>query len=174
MMKKYIVAFILLQLNQPGVYAEVSISAGFSPGGTAQVRVLQTINSAQLSADIAAYELTSWPVADALAAAAYRGVAVRLVAVAGANHQAWLPAHQLACAGIPVRLSSRYRIMHNKFIVTGNNLVETGSFNFTAAAADRNAENVVVINSDSAVTDEYQTEFNRLWDESVPLPCDRK
>ena len=64
-MKKYI--FVLLLLSQSGVYAEVSISSGFSPGGTAQERVLQTINSAQLSADIAAYEFTSWPVADALA-----------------------------------------------------------------------------------------------------------
>ncbi|WP_416414165.1 phospholipase D-like domain-containing protein [Pantoea sp. App145] len=64
--------------------------------------------------------------------------------------------------------------MHNKFIVTGNNLVETGSFNFTAAAAKQNAENVMVINGDRALTTQYQAEFNRLWNESVPLPCDRK
>jgi phosphatidylserine/phosphatidylglycerophosphate/cardiolipin synthase-like enzyme len=174
MMEKYIFAFILLLLDQPGVCAEVSISSGFSPGGTALERVLQTINSAQLTADIAAYEFTSWPVTDALAAAAYRGVAIRLVADAGVNRQAWLPAHQLACAGIPVRLSSRYSIMHNKFIVTGNNLVETGSFNFTAATAKRNAENTLVIKYEPDIASQYQSEFNRLWDESVPLPCDRK
>ncbi|WP_269216926.1 phospholipase D-like domain-containing protein [Proteus mirabilis] len=41
----------------------------------------------------------------------------------------------------------------------------TGSFNFSASADSRNAENVVLISGAPAVTEAYVNEFSRLWDE---------
>ncbi|WP_311776048.1 phospholipase D-like domain-containing protein [Pantoea ananatis] len=63
--------------------------------------------------------------------------------------------------------------MHNKFIVTGNNGVQTGSFNYTSSAEKRNAENALVVRDSLPVSKQYQDEFNRLWAESSPVQCSR-
>lgn len=60
--------------------AEASVTAGFSPGGSALDLILQFTGSARQSADVAAWDFTSRPVAQALSAAVARGVKVRLVA----------------------------------------------------------------------------------------------
>ncbi|MEN4691290.1 phospholipase D-like domain-containing protein [Pantoea agglomerans] len=67
--------------------------------------------------------------------------------------------------------------MHNtalcitNFFVTGNNGVQTGSFNYTSSAEKRNAENALVIRNNPNLTQQYQNEFNRLWAESSPVQC---
>lgn len=40
----------------------------------------------------------------------------------------------LARQGVPVRIDSRYAIMHNKFMVIDGVTVQTGSFNYTRSA----------------------------------------
>jgi phosphatidylserine/phosphatidylglycerophosphate/cardiolipin synthase-like enzyme len=75
------------------------------------------------------------------------------------------------CAPLPEsasRVDYRYAIMHNKFLVVDGQVVETGSFNFTKAAAEKNAENVVVLH-DPAVAQRYGQEWERLWRESEPM-----
>ena len=74
----------------------------------------------------------------------------------------------LANMGVPVRVDYRYAIMHNKFIVADGQTVELGSFNYTAAAGDKNAENVLVLH-DSAVAQRYAQEWDRRWAESEGL-----
>ncbi len=49
--------------------------------------------------------------------------------------------------------------------------VETGSFNFTAAAEHANAENVIVLRKYPQVAATYDPEFQRLWAESEPYPA---
>jgi phosphatidylserine/phosphatidylglycerophosphate/cardiolipin synthase-like enzyme len=55
--------------------------------------------------------------------------------------------------------------LHDKFIVVDGLTVEQGSFNYTAAAETKNAENVLVLH-DVAIADEYRREWERLWAES--------
>ena len=56
--------------------------------------------------------------------------------------------------------------MHDKFMVVDGVTVETGSFNFTTAAEEYNAENVIVLRGDSGVAGSYEAEWSRLWSES--------
>lgn len=149
------------------------LQAGFSPGGTAQELIISFIRSATGSADVAAYEFTSEPVEEALVQLSRRGVPVRLVADEKKSHDRWSLVNALACSGIQVRTDAQYSIMHNKFIVTGNNGVQTGSFNYTSSAEKRNAENALVIRDSLPVSKQYQDEFNRLWAESSPVQCSR-
>lgn len=149
------------------------LQAGFSPGGTAQELIISFIRSATGSADVAAYEFTSEPVAEALVQLLRRGVPVRLVADEKKSHDRWSLVNALACSGIQVRTDAQYSIMHNKFIVTGNNGVQTGSFNYTSSAEKRNAENALVVRDSLPVSKQYQDEFNRLWAESSPVQCSR-
>ena len=51
----------------------------------------------------------------------------------------------LAHAGIPTMIDAKHAIAHNKVMVIDGEVVVTGSFNFTKAAEEKNAENLLVI-----------------------------
>ena len=151
--------------------AAPDLTVVFSPsdGHSALRVVLGAIKGARQSIDVAAYSFTSKPVASALADAGRRGVAVRVVADDKANSDRYTAVTYLANQGVPVRLNDRYAIMHNKFMVIDGKNVETGSFNYTASAASRNAENALLIENAPELADAYRHEFNRLRNEATPL-----
>ncbi len=72
-----------------------------------------------------------------------------------------------------MRINGMYSIMHNKFIVADGSAVETGSFNYTSSSEKRNAENALVIKDEPDIASRYQSEFNRLCNESAPVACTR-
>jgi phosphatidylserine/phosphatidylglycerophosphate/cardiolipin synthase-like enzyme len=47
--------------------------------------------------------------------------------------------------GIPVKIDAQHAIAHNKVMVIDGETVITGSFNFTKAAEESNAENLLII-----------------------------
>lgn len=53
----------------------------------------------------------------------------------------------LANAGIPTYIDDRHAISHNKIMIIDRAIVITGSFNFTKAAEEKNAENLLIISS---------------------------
>ena len=147
------------------------IEVGFSPEGSAQNLVLRTIDAATSSIRVAAYVFTSPDVTRALIAAKQRGVDVAVVA----DHRSNLEEQRsdagrhaltlLAKAGIPTRTVKAYPIHHDKFIVVDGMAVETGSFNFTAAAAKGNSENALVVWNDPALAETYLTHWQSRWDQ---------
>ncbi|MCU6361259.1 phospholipase D-like domain-containing protein, partial [Enterobacter quasiroggenkampii] len=62
-----------------------------------------------------------------------------------------------------------YAIMHNKFMVVDGDTVQTGSFNYSASAVSRNAENVLLIHGVPKLATSYRQVFKRLWDEADTL-----
>lgn len=68
--------------------------------------------------------------------------------------QKYSSADFLAHAGIPVRIDAAHAIAHNKIMVLDGKTVITGSFNFTKAAEERNAENLLVIR-DGKIAEQY-------------------
>jgi len=60
----------------------------------------------------------------------------------------------VAKAGIPTKIDSAHDIAHNKIIIIDGAIVITGSFNFTKAAEDKNAENLFII-FDKVTADKY-------------------
>ena len=146
-----------------------TVTAGFSPDGTAQALVLTTVGQSTRQLDVAAYSFTSKPVAEAILAAKQRGVRIRVMVGDKANREKYSAATYLANKGVEVRTNGNYAIQHNKFIVADRDTVETGSFNYTASADSRNAENVVVLEGIPAISSQYEIEFSRLWAESKPL-----
>jgi phosphatidylserine/phosphatidylglycerophosphate/cardiolipin synthase-like enzyme len=59
-----------------------------------------------------------------------------------------------AHVGIPTKIDSSHAIAHNKIMIIDGEIVATGSFNFTKAAEERNAENVLII-KDKALSKKY-------------------
>lgn len=171
MCKSLFLALALVTASPLVVIAAPSITAGFTPSGSQSALevVLSGIKGAHSTIDVAAYSFTSKPVAAALVAARNRGVAIRVVADEKANNDRYTAVRFLANQGVPVRLNGQYAIMHNKFMVIDGKNVQTGSFNYTASAVSRNAENVLLVQDSPELAKAYQTEFNRLWDESAPV-----
>lgn len=159
---------VLLFIAFP-VLADPSISIGFSPSHTALQTVLSVVNGATTSLDVEAYSFTSKTIATAIFAAKKRGVRVRVVADAKANNGRYSAVTYLANNHVPVRLNSRYAIMHNKVMIADGSTIQTGSFNYTASADSRNAENCLVLRGVPQIAAQYEKEFNRLWAESEVL-----
>ena len=148
-----------------------SYEVGFSPDRGSLPLVLKGIASAKSEILMASYSFTSKPIAQALLAAHKRGVKVEVVADEKSNRRSYSATTFLANQGVPVRLNGHYAIHHHKFLVIDRRHLETGSFNFTAAAADKNAENVLVLWNVPPLATTYATEWQRLWDEASPLPA---
>jgi phosphatidylserine/phosphatidylglycerophosphate/cardiolipin synthase-like enzyme len=53
----------------------------------------------------------------------------------------------LANSGIPTFIDDDHAIAHNKIMIIDGGVVITGSFNFTKAAEEKNAENLLIIRS---------------------------
>ncbi|MEG2389797.1 phospholipase D family protein [Pseudomonas kurunegalensis] len=146
------------------------IEVGFSPEGSAQDLVLRTIGVAKNSIRLSAYMMTSPEVTKALIAAKQRGVDVAVVADHQGNLQggaARAGQHALtllARAGIPTRTVKAYAIHHDKFMVIDGKAVETGSFNYTAAAARNNSENALVVWNDAELAEQYLAHWQSRWE----------
>ena len=138
------------------------------PQRSAERLVKKIIDTAQTSVVIAAYQLTSKPIADSLCSAAARGVAVTAVLDQKSNPHGLGNSKRdyLLNCGVYVRADARYPIMHDKFIVVDSAHVETGSFNYSFAAAERNAENAIVMWNNPMMAEQYQNEFERLFNEA--------
>lgn len=138
---------------------------GFSPGGSALVVVLRAIQSAKATLLVACYEFDSLPIAEAMIAAAIRGVQVSIVSddTASQDSSSVIPA--LEKRGIMIR-DSQYEIEHNRFMVIDGDSVEIGSFNDTAASDQRNADNVLCLLHVPNLAKQYADEWQRLWAES--------
>jgi len=160
----YISSFVSPPAQSP-IPSTASFEVGFSPKGKSLNIILSEIKRAEESILVAAYSFTSKPISTALMEAHKRGVAVRVVADAKSNSSQYSAVMFLANQRVPVRANDRYAIFHHKFMVFDNRHVQTGSFNYSAAAVDRNAENVLLLLNVPELAGVYAREWQRLWNE---------
>ena len=73
----------------------------------------------------------------------------------------------LAEATIPVFIDAAHRIAHNKVMVIDEDTVITGSFNFTRAAEESNAENLLVIH-DRSLAQRYGANWHQHHGHAAP------
>jgi phosphatidylserine/phosphatidylglycerophosphate/cardiolipin synthase-like enzyme len=72
-------------------------------------------------------------------------------------------------SGVAVRFDNRLQMLHHKFLVLDGTAVETGSFNFTkAAASEQHAENACVFRNSPQMAATFTGAWQRLWRESDP------
>jgi phosphatidylserine/phosphatidylglycerophosphate/cardiolipin synthase-like enzyme len=114
---------------------------------------------------VAIYSFTSDRLAEALIEARRRGVDVRVVMERREANVTGSEYPRLLGAGVDVRLDANPGLMHHKFMVIDGEIVVTGSYNWSAAAEERNDENLVVIR-DRGVAGAYEREFERIWSQS--------
>ena len=120
-------------------------NAYFSPHGGCTEAVVDTLVKARSTVLVQAYSFTSAPIAKALVEAHRRGVKIEAVLDRSQKTEKYSSATFLRNSGIPTFIDARHAIAHNKVIVVDGQVVITGSFNFTKAAEENNAENLLVI-----------------------------
>jgi len=87
------------------------------------------------------------PVAHALLKAHRRGTKVEVILDKSQKNQKYSSFTFLMNARIPTYIDAEHTIAHNKIILIDRSVVITGSFNFTKAAEEKNAENLLIIRS---------------------------
>jgi phosphatidylserine/phosphatidylglycerophosphate/cardiolipin synthase-like enzyme len=147
----------------------VPLEVLFSPDDGVLDRILDLIDSAQDSIDLAAFSLTSDAVAERLVAAFARGVRVRGVVETTQADGLGGEYESLRQAGLDVRLDGNPFNMHHKFLVIDHEIVLTGSYNFTMNAEERNDENVLVLH-DPRIAGIYADEFARIFEMAASPP----
>ena len=158
-------------VQQPPGTATSPIEVAFSPEAGAEALVLKVISSARQSIQLAGYSFTSPAVVRGLIDAKRRGVNVKvLLDDKGNRGQASVAAMNLiVSAGIPLRVVSVYAIHHDKYIVVDGKHTETGSFNFSQAAAKSNSENVLVIWDNPTVAERYLSQWENRWRQGIEV-----
>lgn len=136
-----------------------------SPQGTGGVDgpIVEAIDAARLSVDVAAYSLSLNSVRNALLRAHDRGTTVRIV-MESSNMDRSDP-EILIEAGVPIVGDNRDGLMHDKFIIVDKSEVWLGSMNFTDGGAYEDNNNLMRIRS-TKIAENYLKEFEEMFSEN--------
>ena len=151
------------QTNPPS-----DIKVYFSPHGGCTEAVVESVHAARRSVLVEAYSFTSDPIAVALIDAEMRGVDVEVILDKSQEQARGSKADQISENGIPTYIDAAYRIAHDKVMIIDGGTVLTGSFNFTKAAQERNAENLLVIR-DAGIAAKYEGNWREHAGHSEPF-----
>jgi phosphatidylserine/phosphatidylglycerophosphate/cardiolipin synthase-like enzyme len=131
----------------------------FSPHGRATEAVVGELGNAKMEVLVQAYSFTSAPIAKALVDAYKLGVKVTVVLDRSQRSEKYSSADFVNNAGIPTYIDAKHAIAHNKIMIIDGATLITGSFNFTKAAEEKNAENLLVIKGDAELVKKYLANF---------------
>ncbi len=160
----FLAAAVLTAASPPAYFTDNIASTGTSPTPTTMEKaLLDRINQATISIDLAIYDFNRLSVRSALLEAHNnRGVAVRVVTDDEARTTYKSHFDALAAAGIQVIDDGRPgSIMHNKFFIFDDRIVWTGSTNISDNDFTKNHNNSLVFSS-TAVADIYGREFDQM------------
>ena len=141
----FLTIFFLTFPLSPIAQEKPSWSVYFSPRGGCTEAIIKEIDKSKTTVLVQAYSFTSALIAKSLLNAHKRGVKVQILLDKSQVSKKYSSATFLINQGIPTRIDSAHAIAHNKVMIIDEEIVITGSFNFTKAAEENNAENLLVI-----------------------------
>lgn len=150
------IAYPAIDLN--GVLIETT----FEAEGNVRDRIIELIQEAEESILFMAFVFTDDDIAQALIDQHRAGLSVagvvegRNISASGSDIEA------MQQAGIYILGDGNPYIMHHKVIIIDEAIVVTGSYNFSASAANSNDENVLIISSPE-IASLYVDEFERVY-----------
>lgn len=126
--------------------------------------LIELIESAESTLDIAIYSLTHPDIVQSIKDARKRGVEVRIITdriQAGGKSQTEA-LKILGSAGIPLKVNSHSGLMHHKMTIVDRKAATTGSYNYSKAASTRNDEVLMVIR-DTTIAESFSEQFDSMW-----------
>ena len=160
MISRIVALAVAAQLSALAVAAEKEqpIEVYFSPGASSTQAIVRELSNAKQTVHVQAYSFTSQPIARALTDAEKRGVKVIAILHASNRTKNYSAADFLTHEGVETYVDSMHAIAHNKIMIIDGTTVLTGSFNFTKAADQKNAENLLVI-CDDKIAAKYEANW---------------
>lgn len=156
--------FLLLLIALPSLAGPISaigtVEVFFSPRGGATEAIVKEIGNAKKEILVQAYSFTSAPIASALVSAKKRGVIIEVVLDKSQRKERYTSATFVANAGIPTYIDGKHAIAHNKIMTIDQQTLITGSFNFSKAAEEKNAENLIIMKGNDLLIKQYIQNFN--------------
>jgi phosphatidylserine/phosphatidylglycerophosphate/cardiolipin synthase-like enzyme len=143
------------------------IEVHFSPGGGCTEPVVRELNAANGNVYAQAYSFTSASIAKAIVDAHKRGLKVAVILDKSQRTEKYSSTDFVQHAGIPISIDAKHAIAHNKIMILDRSVVITGSFNFTKAAEENNAENLLVIR-DRPLAEKYLANWKAHAEHSEP------
>lgn len=140
----------------------------FSPGYEIKQSIEKLLQQANLSVDLCVFTITDHELARQILACKKQKIRVRIITDDKKILDHGSAIVKLKQAGIPVKTDNSHYHMHNKFGIIDKRIAITGSFNWTYTATKHNQENLLAT-SNFDIVEQYQAEFNRLWDEMLAL-----
>jgi phosphatidylserine/phosphatidylglycerophosphate/cardiolipin synthase-like enzyme len=149
----------LAQPSAGGSSTPSKISAYFSPNGGASEALVKEINAAKRELIVQAYALTSRPIALALADARKRGVAVQVILDRNQRKDKHSEAEFLARQYVLTLIDAKHAVAHSNIVIIDASTIITGSFTFTKASEENNAEDLVIIKGNKNLVSTYLRNF---------------
>lgn len=174
--KNFLVLFILIFLSIwiTGCAAAINtsntakISYYFSqPDHKTDLQLIKVIDGAAKSLDIAVYSITKKEIVNAILNAKTKGVDIRLITDSKEAKNKFQKKALLSLkkAGIPIKINDHQGLMHLKITIADNDIVTTGSYNYSAGATYNNDEVLVVIN-DQKIASDFEDKFVDMWNDN--------
>lgn len=160
LMRKFI--FLTLCLFAFPVMAETA--AYFSPSLACENNIIKLLNNAKKRIDIVVYSINNWNIYTALQETQKRGIPIRILTDRTQAGGRGAKAPALHAEGFNIRVHSKNKIEHNKFMVVDGETLITGSYNWTNPASLKNSENCLLIWNDPKTISAYQKRFEYLWE----------
>jgi phosphatidylserine/phosphatidylglycerophosphate/cardiolipin synthase-like enzyme len=132
----------------------------FSPNGGCTEAIVNAINHAKEELLIQAYSFTSKEIAEAIIKAHRKGIHVEIILDKSNKSAKYSAGDFTAHMGIITYIDDKHAIAHNKIMILDKETVITGSFNFTKAAEEKNAENLLIMKSK-----ELAKSYTENWNE---------
>ena len=145
---------IMVEDSQAILMPSSTIDTCFTPPSGCSKVITAIIDKASPSIYVQAYGFTDVDIADSLIAAYKRGVKVKMLLDKSNLFSKYSKISKIKSAGIYVLIDNVPGIAHNKVMIIDENIVITGSFNFSKNADYKNAENIIIIN-DPIVARQY-------------------
>jgi phosphatidylserine/phosphatidylglycerophosphate/cardiolipin synthase-like enzyme len=139
----------------------------FSPRGGCTEAIVDQIDHTRAEILVQADSFIATPIAKSLINGYKRGVKVQAILDKSQQSERYTSAAFPANVGIPTYIDAAHAIAHNKVMVIDREIVITGSFNFTKAAEEKNAENLLILRSKDLARG-YMDNWYRHKDHSEP------
>jgi cardiolipin synthase len=128
-------------------------------------KLLALINSAKETIEIYAESVTDYQIVGAMAAAAHKGVAIKVLTSLATSDSSTKQLAYLEKAGATVRFDKKY-IIHAKVMIIDGKEALIGSINLTSPSITQNRE-LSVITHEQAIIQKLQSTFNADWEQAV-------
>lgn len=146
--------------KKPRESAEQSIDVLFSPDGGCEDRIVAEVGEAGKHVRVQMYIFNSKAIAEAIIAAKKRGVVCEIIADKSEEAKVYGRLPSLSRAGVKVLIDAEHEVANNKIMLIDDDTLITGSYNYTKAAEEKNAENLLIIKNHPEVFGKYSANYD--------------